>query len=149
MSFELLTKDELLEKISYKYQFSEIHQDENIKNTILNNYDKNYISNIEYAHNEFCNKFKEIEDLSFGEMLNNPKYKNIKEYDEKCMIRNSSIIEYIKFIKKYDNLIEDLNVDNFDDDKFSHYKDKQEYLRIINLMIQDFIYEIYLKFYPK
>lgn len=26
-------------------------------------------------------------------------------------------------------------------------KDKQEYLRIINLMIQDFIYEIYLKFY--
>ena len=50
------------------------------------------------------------------------------------MIRNSSIIEYIKFIKKYDNLIEDLNVDNFDDDKFSHYKDKQEYLRIINLM---------------
>lgn len=43
----------------------------------------------------FCNKFKEIEDLSFGEMLNNPKYKNIKEYDEKCMIRNSSIIEYI------------------------------------------------------
>lgn len=60
------------------------------------------------------------------------------------MIRNSSIIEYIKFIKKYDNLIEDLNVDNFDD-KFSHYKDKQEYLRIINLMIQDFIYEIYLK----
>ena len=35
--------------------------------------------------------------------------------------------------------------DNFDDDKFSHYKDKQEYLRIINLMIQDFIYEIYLK----
>jgi hypothetical protein len=60
-------------------------------------------------------------------MLNNPKYKNIKEYDEKCIIRNSSIIEYIKFIKKYDNLIEDLNVDNFDDDKFSHYKDKQEY----------------------
>ena len=147
MSFELLTKDELLEKISYKYQFSEIHQDENIKNTILNNYDKNYISNIEYAHNEFCNKFKEIEDLSFGEMLNNPKYKNIKEYDEKCIIRDRSIIEYIKFIKKYDNLIEDLNVDNFDDDKFSHYKDKQEYLRIINLMIQDFIYEIYLKFY--
>ena len=44
MSFELLTKDELLEKISYKYQFSEIHQDENIKNTILNNYDKKYIS---------------------------------------------------------------------------------------------------------
>lgn len=58
--------------------FQKIHQDENIKNTILNNYDKNYISNIEYAHNEFCNKFKEIEDLSFGEMLNNPKYKNIK-----------------------------------------------------------------------
>ena len=62
MSFELLTKDELLEKIFYKYQFSEIHQDENIKNTILNNYDKKYISNIEYAHNEFCNKFKEIEE---------------------------------------------------------------------------------------
>lgn len=35
MSFELLTKDELLEKISYKYQFSEIHQDEKYKKYYL------------------------------------------------------------------------------------------------------------------
>ncbi len=147
MSFELLTKDELMEKINYSDYFSEIHQKEQIKNTILNNYDKNYISNTEYTHNEFCNKFKEVEDLSIGEMLNNPKYQNIKDYLDKCTIRNASIIEYINLIKKYDNLVEDLNVDNFDDDKFSHYKDKQNYLRIINLMIQDFIYEIYLKFY--
>lgn len=147
MSFELLTKDELMEKISYKYQFSERDPNENIKNSIFNNYDKNYISNIEYTHNEFCNKFKEIEDLSIGEVENNSKYQNIRDYQDKCTIRNASIIEYIKLIKKYDNLNEDLNFDNFDDNKFSHYKDKQNYLRIINLMIQDFIYEIYLKFY--
>lgn len=147
MSFELLTKDELMEKISYKYQFSERDPSENIKNTILNNYDKNYISNIEFTHNEFCNKFKEVEDLSIGEVENNSKYQNIRDYQDKCTIRNASIIEYIKLIKKYDNLNEDLNFDNFDDNKFSHYKDKQNYLRIINLMIQDFIYEIYLKFY--
>lgn len=147
MSFELLTKDELLKKIDYSAYFSSGSDNENIKNTLLNNYDKNYISNIEYTHNEFCNKFKEIEDLSFVEMLNNPKYKNMKEYGEKCIIRNGSIIMYINGIKKYDNLVEGLNVDNFDDNKFSKYKDKQEYLRIINLMIQDFIYEIYLKFY--
>lgn len=147
MRFELLTKDEVMEKISYKYQFSERDPNENIKNTIFNNYDKNYISNIEYTHNEFCNKFKEIEDLSFGEVLNNPKYQNIKDYQDRCFIRNGSIIIYINGIKKYDNLVEDLNIDTFDDNKFLKYKNKQEYSRIINLMIQDFIYEIYLKFY--
>lgn len=144
---ELLGKNELMEKIDYSSFFSKIHQEEQIKNTILNNYDKNYISNIEYTYNEFCNKFKEIENLSNNEISNNPKYKNIKDYEEKCLIRNASIIEYIKLIKKYDNQIEDLNLNNFDNDKFLNYKDKQEYLRIFNLVIQDFIYEIYLKFY--
>ena len=37
MRFELLTKDEVMEKISYKYQFSERDPNENIKNTIFNN----------------------------------------------------------------------------------------------------------------
>ena len=58
-----------------------------------------------------------------------------------------NVMPTYQMIKALVNNVEDLNVDNFDDDKFSHYKDKQEYLRIINLMIQDFIYEIYLKFY--
>lgn len=90
MIFELLSKDEVIEKISYMYQFSDRNTNENIQNAILNNYDKNYISNIEYTHNEFCNKFKEVEDLSIGEVENNPKYQNIKDYLDKCTIRMSN-----------------------------------------------------------
>ena len=43
MIFELLSKDEVIEKISYMYQFSDRNTNENIQNAILNNYDKNII----------------------------------------------------------------------------------------------------------